>query len=41
VKHNGNLTLDQVKKVAKLMEHKSLAKTFTGTVKCMLGTWFE
>ena len=23
------------------MEHKSLAKTFAGTVKCMLGTWLK
>eukprot|EP01017_Pseudomicrothorax_dubius_P001652 TRINITY_DN0_c596_g1_i2.p1 TRINITY_DN0_c596_g1~~TRINITY_DN0_c596_g1_i2.p1 ORF type:complete len:165 (-),score=60.88 TRINITY_DN0_c596_g1_i2:84-578(-) len=37
-KHGGNLTLEQVKKVAKLVEHKSLAKTFVGTVKQVLGT---
>eukprot|EP01015_Nassula_variabilis_P006823 TRINITY_DN1518_c0_g2_i1.p2 TRINITY_DN1518_c0_g2~~TRINITY_DN1518_c0_g2_i1.p2 ORF type:complete len:183 (+),score=52.39 TRINITY_DN1518_c0_g2_i1:76-624(+) len=37
-KHSGNLTLDQVKKVAKIMQDKSMAKDFTGTVKQMLGT---
>ena len=30
--------MEQIKKVAKLMEEKSLAKTFTGTVKQTLGT---
>ncbi|CAK80164.1 unnamed protein product (macronuclear) [Paramecium tetraurelia] len=38
VKHNGNLTLEQVIKVARAVEEKSLAKTFTGTVKQVLGT---
>jgi len=31
--------MEQVKKVAKLIESKSLAKTFTGTMKQVLGTW--
>ena len=38
VKHNGNLTMEQIKKVAKMIEEKSLAKTFTGTVKQVIGT---
>jgi len=37
-KHAGNLTLEQVKKVAKAMEAKSLSRNFSGTVKQMLGT---
>jgi large subunit ribosomal protein L12e len=38
VTHKGNLTLEQVKKIAKLIEEKSLSKTFAGTVKQVLGT---
>lgn len=38
VKHNGNLTLDEVIAVAKTMKHRSMARTFTGTVKEILGT---
>ncbi|EGR28910.1 hypothetical protein IMG5_167040 [Ichthyophthirius multifiliis] len=40
VKHNGDLSLEQIKKVAKIMEadNKSFAKTFAGTVKSVLGT---
>ena len=38
IKHSGNLSMEQVKKVAKLIESKSLAKSFTGTVKQVLGT---
>ena len=40
VKHSGNLSMEQVKKVAKQIENKSLAKTFTGTIKQVLGTWY-
>jgi large subunit ribosomal protein L12e len=36
--HNGNLKLDQVIEIAKLIKHKSFSKTFTGTVKEVLGT---
>lgn len=32
--------MEQVKKVAKQIENKSLAKTFTGTIKQVLGTWY-
>jgi len=38
IKHNGNLTLDEVIHVAKVMRPRSMAKTFTGTVKEILGT---
>ncbi len=38
INHKGNLTLEQVKKVAKVIEEKSMAKNFTGTVKQVLGT---
>ena len=40
VKHDGNLTIEQVIKVAKQMEHRSLARDFKGTVKQILGTWY-
>jgi large subunit ribosomal protein L12e len=40
VKHNGDLTLEQIKKVAKIMEAegKTMSKTFAGTVKQVLGS---
>ena len=38
IKHDGNLTLEQVVKVAKIMETRSMSKEFKGTVKQMLGT---
>jgi len=38
VKHNGNITLDDVYNVAKQMRAKSYAKEFSGTVKEILGT---
>ena len=38
VTHKGNLTLEQVKKIARAVEEKSLAKSLTGTVKSVLGT---
>lgn len=38
VNHKGNLTLEQVKRVAKVIEEKSMAKNFAGTVKQVLGT---
>ena len=36
--HNGNLKLDQVLSIAKLMKPKSMSKKFKGTVKEVLGT---
>jgi len=38
IKHDGNLTLDQVVKCAKIMEPRSLSRTLKGTVKQLLGT---
>ncbi len=38
IKHSGNLTKDQVIKVAKAMRPRSIAKAFPGTVKEILGT---
>ena len=38
VTHKGNLTLEQVKKIAKVIEEKSMGKTFGATVKQVLGT---
>ncbi len=37
-KHTGNLTLAQVKTIAKKMQTKSLAREYVGTVKEVLGT---
>lgn len=38
VKHNGNITLDQVIKVAKVLRERSYANRLAGTVKEVLGT---
>lgn len=38
VKHNGNITIDQAIAVAKVMRPRSMARTFAGTVKEILGT---
>merc|ERR1712070_819307 len=38
IKHDGNLTLDQVIDVAKEMRERSCAKLLAGTVKEILGT---
>ncbi|EER05696.1 60S ribosomal protein L12, putative [Perkinsus marinus ATCC 50983] len=38
IKHNGNLTMEQVLGVAKKMRPTSMAKEFKGTVKEILGT---
>jgi len=38
VKHNGNLTLDQVIEIARVMRPRSMARAFSGTVKEILGT---
>jgi large subunit ribosomal protein L12e len=38
VKHNGNLTIDQVIEIAKVMRPRSMARDFAGTVKEILGT---
>ena len=36
--HEGNLDFDAIVEISKQMEHKSMAKTFAGTVKQILGT---
>ena len=36
VKHNGNLTYEQIIEVARRMREKSMARTFKGTVKVLL-----
>eukprot|EP00275_Glaucocystis_incrassata_P000937 EC121223.1.p1 GENE.EC121223.1~~EC121223.1.p1 ORF type:complete len:165 (+),score=27.24 EC121223.1:61-555(+) len=38
VKHSGNLTLDDIIHVAKVMRPRSMAKSMSGTVKEILGT---
>ena len=38
VSHKGNLSLEQVKKVSKVIDQKSMAKNFAGTLKQVLGT---
>ena len=37
VKHDGNVSLDEIYKIARIMRVRSLAKTFDGTVKEILG----
>lgn len=38
VKHDGNISFDDVLSIAKVMRERSLAKSFRGTVKEILGT---
>eukprot|EP00761_Pharyngomonas_kirbyi_P011174 gb/GECH01011199.1/.p1 GENE.gb/GECH01011199.1/~~gb/GECH01011199.1/.p1 ORF type:complete len:169 (+),score=27.44 gb/GECH01011199.1/:1-507(+) len=38
IKHNGNLTIDQVTDIAKQLRHKSNSRTLAGCVKEILGT---
>lgn len=38
VKHDGNVTLDQIIEVARVMRSRSMARTLSGTVKEILGT---
>ncbi|CAF0791681.1 unnamed protein product [Adineta steineri] len=37
IKHDGNVSLDEIYKIARIMRPRSLAKTFDGTVKEILG----
>ena len=37
-KHTGNLTMDQIKTIAKAMQNKSLSRELKGTVKEVLGS---
>ncbi len=39
VKHDGNVSLDEIFKIARIMRPRSLAKTFDGTVKEILGKY--
>ena len=39
--HDGNLTLDDIIEVAKVMRGRSMARTMAGTVKEILGTCFS
>ncbi|KAL2919511.1 60S ribosomal protein L12 [Polyrhizophydium stewartii] len=41
IKHNGNLTLNQVYEIARKVQHKSYAKEFSGNVREILGTAFS
>ncbi|KAJ8768784.1 hypothetical protein K2173_023688 [Erythroxylum novogranatense] len=38
IKHNGNISLDDVIEIAKVMRRRSMAKDLSGTVKEILGT---
>jgi large subunit ribosomal protein L12e len=38
IKHSGNLSMDQIIEIARVMRPRSMAKTFAGTVKEILGT---
>jgi large subunit ribosomal protein L12e len=37
VKHSGNVTMDEIYGIARIMRPRSMARTFTGTVKEILG----
>ena len=41
IKHDGNVTLDQIIEIARPMRSKSMAKELSGTVKEILGTAFS
>lgn len=41
VKHNGNVTLDAIIAIARVLRAKSMAKKLEGTVKEVLGTAFS
>lgn len=41
IKHSGNVTLEAIIKIAKVMREKSMAKNLRGTVKEVLGTAFS
>ena len=38
IKHTGNVSFDEIVSIARKMQHKSLAKNLSGTVKEILGT---
>lgn len=39
--HNGSVTLDDVKEIARKLRHKSCAKSFQGSVLEVLGTCYS
>ncbi|KAJ2956772.1 hypothetical protein NQZ79_g7443 [Umbelopsis isabellina] len=41
IKHSGNITIDDVIEIARIMRYKSLARELKGTVKEILGTAFS
>lgn len=41
IKHGGNVTLDAIINIARIMRAKSMAKKLVGTVKEVLGTAFS
>jgi large subunit ribosomal protein L12e len=41
IKHTGNISLDDVIKIAKIMKPRSMAKEFAGIVKESIGTCFS
>ena len=41
IKHSGNVTLDAIINIARVMRAKSMAKSLRGTVKEMLGSCFS
>ncbi len=41
IKHSGNVTLDAIINIARVMRQKSMAKKLVGTVKEVLGTAFS
>lgn len=41
IKHSGNVTLDAIINIARIMRAKSMAKKLVGTVKEVLGTAFS
>uniref|UniRef100_A0A2I3RQK1 Large ribosomal subunit protein uL11 n=1 Tax=Pan troglodytes TaxID=9598 RepID=A0A2I3RQK1_PANTR len=38
IKHSGNITFDEIVNIARQMEHRSLARELSGTIKEILGT---
>ncbi|XP_053452199.1 60S ribosomal protein L12-like [Nycticebus coucang] len=38
MKHNGNITFDEIVNIARQMRHRSLARELSGTIKEILGT---
>lgn len=38
IKHNGNLTMDEIIKIARIMRPRSMARKLEGTTKEILGT---